>query len=113
MFGEAEVLVAAKDLVNDRSVRRIVGGDVDYIHLLFDRHQIVMSEGLATESFHPGPQTMADLPDEALRELTTLFPDLDPATGQGFGPAARRSLKTFEARALVGAARPAAQGRAA
>ena len=113
MFGEPEVLVAAKDLVNDRSVRRITGGDVEYVHLLFDRHQIVMSEGLATESFHPGPQTMADLPDEALRELATLFPELDPATGQGFGPAARRSLKTFEARALIGATRPAPQERAA
>jgi hypothetical protein len=114
MFGEPEVLVAAKDLVNDRSVRRITGGDVEYIHLLFDRHQIVMSEGLATESFHPGPQTMADFPAETLDELTTLFPDLDPETGLGYGPAVRRSLKTFEARALI-KAQPAGQpaGRAA
>ncbi|MFZ1467968.1 MAG: Hint domain-containing protein [Paracoccaceae bacterium] len=101
MFGETEVLVAAKDLVNDRSVRRVVGGDVEYIHIMFDRHQIVMSEGLATESFHPGPQSMGDLPQEALEELTTLFPALDPDTGEGYGPAARRALKTFEARALI------------
>ncbi|MFZ1479455.1 MAG: Hint domain-containing protein [Paracoccaceae bacterium] len=106
MFGEAEVLVAAKDLVNDRSVRRVTGGDVEYIHLLFDRHQIVMSEGLATESFHPGPQTMGDFPEETLEELTALFPALDPETGEGYGPAARRSLKSFEARALIRTADP-------
>ncbi len=101
LFGESEVLVAAKDLVNDRSVRRVVGGDVEYVHLLFDRHQIVMSEGLATESFHPGPQTMGDFSDETLEELTTIFPELDPETGRGYGPSVRRSLKTYEAKALI------------
>ena len=101
MFGENEVLVAAKDLVNDRSVRRISGGDVEYVHLMFDRHQIVMSEGLATESFHPGPQTMGDFPDETLEELTAIFPELNPQTGAGYGPSARRALKSFETRALL------------
>ena len=65
-----------------------------------------MSEGLATESFHPGPQTMGDFPEETLEELTTLFPALDPETGEGYGPAARRSLKSFEARALIRTADP-------
>ena len=32
LFGESEVLVAAKDLVNDRSVSRMVGGTVTYVH---------------------------------------------------------------------------------
>jgi hypothetical protein len=35
LFGEAEVLVAARDLVNDRSIRRRAGGEVTYVHLLF------------------------------------------------------------------------------
>ncbi len=105
MFGEAEVLVAAKDLVNDRSVRRVAGGDVEYIHLLFDRHQIVLSEGLATESFHPGPQTLAEMPAEALAELLELFPMLNPETGEGYGPPARPPLRSFEARALIAAPR--------
>jgi hypothetical protein len=105
MFGEAEVLVAAKDLVNDRSVRRVVGGDVEYIHLLFDRHQIVLSEGLASESFHPGPQTLQDLPQASRDELFALFPMLDPETGEGYGPPARPPLRSFEARALIAAPR--------
>ena len=60
-----------------------------------------MSEGLATESFHPGPQTMGDFSDETLEELTTIFPELDPETGRGYGPSVRRSLKTYEAKALI------------
>jgi Hint domain len=39
LFGEAEVLVAAKDLVNDLSIRICAGGDVDHVHILFDRHR--------------------------------------------------------------------------
>ena len=41
LFGEQEILVSAKDLVNDRSVTRCIGGDVTYVHLMFDRHQVV------------------------------------------------------------------------
>jgi hypothetical protein len=108
LFGEAEVLVAAKDLVNDRSVRRVVGGDVTYVHLLFDRHQIVFSEGLATESFLPGPQATRAFEAEALEELRAIFPGLDPTTGKGYSPAARRSLKAHEARALFPPRRAAA-----
>ncbi len=34
LFGEAEVLVAAKELINDSSVRIREGGEVTYVHLL-------------------------------------------------------------------------------
>ncbi|KPP93105.1 MAG: Hint domain [Rhodobacteraceae bacterium HLUCCA08] len=102
MFGEAEVLVAAKDLVNDRTVRVVEGGEVTYVHLLFDRHQVIWSEGLATESFLPGPQTSEAFEADIVAEITELFPELDPMTGQGYGPAARRTLRRYEARALFG-----------
>lgn len=108
MFGSSEVLVAAQDLVNDHSVRRVPGGEVDYVHLLFDRHQILVAEGLASESFRPGPQVLGDFPQETLDELTGLFPELCPRTGAGYGPPARHSLKSYEARALIGAASVAA-----
>lgn len=108
MFGTSEVLVAAKDLVNDHSVRRVPGGDVEYVHLLFDRHQIVLAEGLASESFLPGPQVLGDFPRETLDEITGLFPELCPETGTGYGPPARRSLRGYEARALIGTGQEAA-----
>lgn len=107
LFGEREVLVAARDLVNDRSVRRIEGGSVDYVHIMFDRHQVVYSEGLPTESFLPGPQIRNSFEAEIVAEICTLFPEIDPITGTGYSPAARRTLRRHEAMVLM------AQGRAA
>lgn len=107
LFGEREVLVAARDLVNDRSVRRIEGGEVEYVHILFDRHQVVFSEGLPTESFLPGPQTANSFEAEIVDEICALFPEIDPATGAGYSAAARRTLKRYEARLLMTHARAA------
>ena len=101
LFGEEEVLIAAKDLVNGRSVQRLQGGTVDYVHLMFDHHQIVFSEGLATESFLPGPQTTNLLEQSVLEEILTIFPELDPETGSGYGHAVRRTLKRYEAELLL------------
>lgn len=97
LFGESEVLVAAKELVNDRNVRVREGGDVCYVHLLFDQHQIVISNGLESESFLPGGQITNLFAEEALAEICALFPELDPSTGDGYSPAARRILKKHEA----------------
>ncbi|WP_424942630.1 choice-of-anchor L domain-containing protein [Aliiroseovarius crassostreae] len=101
LFGEREVLVAAKDLVNDQSVRRVEGGEVDYVHILFDEHQVVYSQGLATESFLPGPQVTSVMEQNVVDEICALFPELDPETGEGYSPAARRTLRSFEAQLLV------------
>jgi hypothetical protein len=97
LFGEAEVLVAAKDLVNDRSVTRQVGGKVTYVHLMFDQHQVVFTEGLASESFLPGPQTTKSFEKEIIAEICSIFPELDPDTGSGYSASARRTLRHFEA----------------
>ncbi len=104
MFGEAEVLVAAKDLVNGRSIVAQEGGTVDYLHLLFDRHEVIWAEGLAAESFLPGPMTLVDFDAAARRALAAALPQVDPATGAGYGPAARRMLRAHEVQALF--ARP-------
>ncbi|AXI48628.1 2,3,4,5-tetrahydropyridine-2,6-carboxylate N-succinyltransferase [Sulfitobacter sp. SK012] len=101
LFGEAEVLIAARDLINDHSITRRVGGEVTYVHLLFDRHQVVFSEGLETESFLPGPQTASSFEAEVVEEICTIFPELDPVTGTGYPAAARRTLKRYEAQLLL------------
>lgn len=107
LFGEAEVLVSAKDLVNDHTIRPREGGAVEYVHLLFDRHQVIFSAGLATESFLPGPQTTKLFEKDIVDEITAIFPELDPETGNGYSPAARRTLRAYEAQVLI------AEGRAA
>jgi len=107
LFGETEVLVAARDLVNDRSVTVCAGGTVEYVHLLFDRHQVIWSEGLASESFLPGPQTTRSFERAIVEEICTLFPEIDPDTGAGYSASARRTLRSHEAQVLFAAARAA------
>jgi hypothetical protein len=106
LFGEPEVLVAAKHLVNGRTVTVQEGGTVEYVHLLFDEHQVVYSEGLPSESFLPGPQASEMFEQDMLDEITALFPELDPRSGAGYSPAARRVLRAHEAMVLLAASAP-------
>ncbi|MDX5357764.1 MAG: Hint domain-containing protein, partial [Rhodobacterales bacterium] len=101
MFGEAEVLVAAKALINDRTILRQEGGEVDYFHLLFDQHQIVFAEGAPSESFHPGREGLRGLDAATRAELLELFPELANEGGEDYGSAARLSLRDYEGRLLA------------
>lgn len=101
LFGTHEVLAAARDLVDGKRVTKLEGGQVEYVHLLFDRHQVIWSDGLLSESFLPGPQTTHCFDAERIAEICAIFPELDPKTGTGYGPSARPALKSFEARLLV------------
>lgn len=100
MFGEGEVLVAAKHLIDDRNVRRAGTSTVCYVHLLFDRHEIVIAEGLETESFLPGPVTLSGLEEQTRAELLALFPELAESP-TGYGPPARPLLQRWEGAALT------------
>jgi hypothetical protein len=99
LFGEAEVLVKAKHLVDGRAVRVVEGGEVTYLHLLFDRHEVVMANGLPCESYYPGDQTMAGFDPEVQEEMLRLFPALRDDAG-AFGPLVRAEVKGHEARLL-------------
>ena len=68
-------------------VRQKLGArKVTYVHLMFDRNQILRSGGLWSESFYPGPQALGTLSEPALRELQAIFPGL---TCGSYGPQAR------------------------
>jgi hypothetical protein len=100
LFGEPEVLVKAKDLVNGTTVRRITSEQpVTYVHLLFDRHQILNSAGLASESYLPGPMMSKSFDKAAQEEILSLFPELVDITSCEW-KSVRPILKTHEARAL-------------
>ena len=104
LFGEAEVLVAARDLIDDRRILRDHrAAEVTYIHFVFDRHEIVRAEGLAAESYRPGPQTLPALSEANRAELLLLFPELDDPAPNGLC-AARPMLKHWEARLLSASA---------
>ena len=99
LFGESEVLVAATHLVDGVDVTRDAGGEVTYIHMLFDTHEVIYAEGAATESFHPGDMGMAAVSDAARAELFAIFPALR-SNINGYGPTARRCLKHHEAKLI-------------
>lgn len=99
-FGESEVLVPAKHLIGMAEVTRALPSEgVTYVHILFDRHEIVQSEGIWTESFQPAERTLSALEDVARAEVLELFPDLAHDT-ESFS-SARLSLKAHEAKVLV------------
>jgi Ca2+-binding RTX toxin-like protein len=99
-FGESEVLVPAKHLVGTAEVTRALPADgVTYVHILFDQHELVLSEGIWTESFQPAERTLSTLDVAARDEVLQLFPEL--AVDADAFPAARLSLKAHEARVLV------------
>lgn len=95
LFGESEVLVAAKHLVNGTTITPAARRSVDYIHLLFDRHEIIFAEGIATESFHPGDFVLENDP-ETRSELVSIFPELD-LSQQCDWPTVRKVAKAHEA----------------
>ena len=61
MFGESEILVPAKALVNETTVSNAPCEIVRYVHLLFDRHQLITTEGLISESFFPAQEGLLGL----------------------------------------------------
>lgn len=94
-LGQSEVLVCAKHLVNGTNITRNIGGEVTYLHMLFDRHEIVYADGTASESFHPRDISMQAISDKARNEIFDLFPDLraDPSA---YGNTARKCLCSHE-----------------
>lgn len=101
LFNEPEVLVRACDLVNDTSVRiEAPMAQVTYIHLLFDRHQVIQANGLATESFHPASTALDMIAEDQRAGLLDLLPGIveEPL---GYGAFARRALRASEAAILM------------
>lgn len=104
LFNTDEVLVAARDLVNDHSI--IVDRSVKsltYIHLLLPTHQIVFANGVETESFHPASAGFESMGDADKTRLFSQVPEL--ATDRNaYGAYARRVVSKTEAAILRHAA---------
>lgn len=100
MFGEDEVLVASKHLVGAPGVSRRNPGALTYIHLMFDNHEIIRSDGVWSESFQPASRTMGAMGRDQQNEIEALFPELATASGLDGYRAARLSLKRHEAELL-------------
>ncbi|MDO5631469.1 MAG: Hint domain-containing protein [Paracoccus sp. (in: a-proteobacteria)] len=77
MFGQPEVLVAAKHLLGLPGITALNPPQgVEYWHLLFPRHEIVRANAAWAESLLTGPQALKGLGAAGRAEVVTLFPEL-------------------------------------
>jgi len=100
-FGEAEILAPAVRLVGWRGVH--VARDIPaptYLHMMFDTHQLIVTDGLVSESFHPGARALGGLDAAVRAELLSLFPALARACPAN---TARRCLRGYETTVLLAA----------
>lgn len=101
LFNTPEVLVAARDLINGRTIAPDSAvKEVTYIHLLLGSHQVLWANGVESESFHPASASMSALDTQDRIRLTRHLPNLerDPMT---YGAYARRNLSASEAAILM------------
>ncbi|GAA5065011.1 Hint domain-containing protein [Roseibacterium beibuensis] len=103
LFGEFDVLAAVRMLKDCPGITPAKAPKgIAYNHLLFDRHEIVVANGMPCESLFPGPEALGALDDCALSEIRAIFPEAIDETVD-VGPPARRILRAFEAHALASA----------
>jgi hypothetical protein len=96
LFNAEEVLACASDLTDDSGVRVETGlHEVTYLHLMFERHQILWANGVECESFHPAAADFALLPADQRAAFAAVMPGVgaDPAL---YGATVRRALKSSE-----------------
>jgi hypothetical protein len=75
-MGQDEALVMAKSLVNGDTICPAPCQTVEYFHIMFDRHEIVLSNNCWSESFYPGEQALRTLDQSARENLFSKFPEL-------------------------------------
>ncbi|MDJ0822215.1 MAG: Hint domain-containing protein [Paracoccaceae bacterium] len=74
MTGAEEALIPARKLMNLPAVTQLRPLEpLVYIHLVFARHQVICAEGCLSESFFPGKQALATLPQPVAEEYRALF----------------------------------------
>lgn len=87
LFGAPEVFVAASHLVGQPGITRPSCREISYHHLLLERHEVILADGVWSESLFAGA-------DEAQ-------PFFGSAKVRFSGPLARPVLKRHEARMLL------------
>ena len=72
--------ISTKLLINDRNVRRIEGGFVNYVQIMFDYHEVIWANDYPSESFYAGDQAINTLNTDQVREILAIFLDLRSGT---------------------------------
>ncbi|WP_083480278.1 Hint domain-containing protein [Loktanella sp. 5RATIMAR09] len=99
-FGQSEILIPAKYMLDLAGVSVSDQPYVTYVHMMCDNHEIVLADGAWSESFQPGDHTLKGFDADQREELFTLFPELATDAGLAAYRAARRTLGKREAALL-------------
>lgn len=99
--GASEALLPASHLLQLPGVTQRFDMPVTYMHMLFDRHEIVLSNGIWTESFQPSRRMVSKFDIQTRNEVVSLFPELGRSEGsEDAFDSARPTLGRFEFQAL-------------
>ncbi len=100
LFGFADGLAEAGDLVDGAALTQSEGEVVQYFQLLFDEHQIIWANGVATESLLQDKPEGQPSSATAPSDISRFFPDLIDSPPRN-GQAARPLLERHEARVAM------------
>jgi len=100
LFSEDEVFVPVNALLDGAQISQSPGGNVTYMHVLFDHHVVIYAEGAATESLMLNEYALAGFPQNARAEVLSTFPELRGKVPQSLEPA-RPVLTMAEAQLLL------------
>lgn len=92
-FGDAECLVAARHLVGQHGIAFAPRHAVTYHHILCPNHEVIVSEGLPTETLHLGHMALDLLGPAARAEIAACVPQAAATQAT-----ARPCLRHWEAR---------------
>ncbi len=98
--GEHEVFVAARQLGDNIGVHIIEGGIIEYHHILLQNHEILLSDGVLTESYFPGDNSWFLLPETDRNAIAAVSPKIAQFGPMGYGDTCRPCLKQYEANIL-------------
>lgn len=74
-----EGLVSVSALLDLEGIDRVAASDVTYVHLVFDRHPVVLGDGLWSDSLQPGNSKAVPVNRTAHGAVVELFPELTPS----------------------------------
>ncbi|MFN3662467.1 Hint domain-containing protein [Yoonia sp.] len=96
VFGDTEVLLPAKHMTAMAGIEVIDMAEVTFLHFMFANHEIVLSDGIWSESFQPSDLSLQGIDAGQRDELLLLFPELSTSAGTARYSAARRTLQKSE-----------------
>lgn len=92
-----EGLLAARHMMDRHGVARAQVLGVSYLHILLDAHQVILANGIWTESFHPDDATMKALGARTAAEILALYPEIATlGAARRFPPAREIRQSRFE-----------------